>query len=99
MVPLSPAPLASHQNSCNPTILKTIDLYLQIIRAHRLEREADYAAQREQEWEQALEAEAQRHRCNPAARLRLCTVIVSHLQAAKLVLRIAVHASVHWISS
>lgn len=35
---------------------------LQVIRAHRLEREADYAAQREHEWEQALAQEAQRHR-------------------------------------
>ncbi|KAL0048541.1 hypothetical protein WJX82_005372 [Trebouxia sp. C0006] len=34
----------------------------EIIRAHRLEREADYAAQREIEWEQALAEEAERHR-------------------------------------
>ncbi len=39
---------------------------LQIIRAHRLEREADYAAQRELEWEQALAEEAERHRPVPA---------------------------------
>ena len=35
---------------------------LQIIRNHRLEREADYAEQREREWERALAQEAQRHR-------------------------------------
>ena len=38
---------------------------VQVIRGHRLEREADYAAQREQEWERALEQEAHRHRCAP----------------------------------
>ena len=36
---------------------------LQIIRNHRLEREADYAEQREREWERALAKEAQRHKC------------------------------------
>ena len=39
-----------------------VPVQLQVIRNHRLEREADYAARREQEWERALEEEAQRHR-------------------------------------
>jgi hypothetical protein len=48
---------------------------LQIIRAHRLEREADYAAQRELEWEQALAEEAQRHRPVPAHLRPYCSCI------------------------
>ena len=66
-------------------------MYVQIIRAHRLEREADYAAQREQEWEQALQEEAQRHRYNLAALLHLYTMISAcrHFNGA-------VHASIHW---
>ena len=39
-----------------------VPVQLQVIRNHRLEREADYASRREQEWERALEEEAQRHR-------------------------------------
>lgn len=35
---------------------------LQIIRNHRLEREAEYAERREREWERAVEKEAHRHR-------------------------------------
>ena len=60
-------------------------MYVQIIRAHRLEREADYAAQREQEWEQALQEEAQRHRYNLAALLHLYTMISAcrHFNGAK----------------
>lgn len=38
---------------------------VQVIRGHRLEREADYAAQREREWEQAMAEEALRHRSTP----------------------------------
>lgn len=48
---------------------------LQMIRAHRLEREADYAAQRELEWEQALAEEAERHRPAPAHLRPYCSCI------------------------
>lgn len=76
---------------------RTTHVCLQVIRRHRLEREADYAAQREKEWEQALEEEAQRHRLQP-----YCSVESVHCRLCRLAAQEVprwprpVHASVHW---
>ena len=54
---------------------------MQVIRAHRLEREADYAAQREQDWVQALAQEAQRHRSviDLSALLAVAVAFMTHV--------------------
>ena len=61
---------------------------MQVIRVHRLEREADYAAQREHEWEQALAEEAQRHKSVPNPE---CCSDVSHLMHSLRLVRSKYH--------
>lgn len=51
---------------------------LQIIRNHRLEREAEYAERREREWERALEKEAHRHRSSFCQMISCHQLLVIH---------------------